>query len=116
MLTFYYELERAIINDDGSVEYHEGRDGLMVVTEAPSQTIMSMVLAVMPIVEADLSDVGATVARLRRELRDATSALDNAKDEQRAAETDISDCTIELHLVSERLEVAEKSLQQEQSC
>lgn len=110
MLTLNYNGDRAIIDDNGHIEYHENHNGAMVVTEAPSQTIVSMVLAVSPFV------LTGTVPCLRVELRDAEVALNNAEDMQRAGEEAIGDCTIELHLVSERLKKAEESLQQEKSC
>ena len=109
MLTLHYENERACIDGAGSVDYYENRGHAMVMTEAPSQTIMQMVRAVIPFVSTSLNDAFARVQRLKMEVRDIAAARENAEKMESAARERQSELLAQL-------QHAEEALQKEQSC
>ncbi len=69
MLELVYEGERALIRDDGSVDYYENQGHAMVMTEAPSQTIMQLVLAAIPIISSETIEAKMGITRIKGELQ-----------------------------------------------
>lgn len=109
LITLYCDDERARINDDGHVNYHEDTSGKMILTDAPSETMVAMVAAVLPFATSDLNDAFARVQRLKLQVRDAAVALENAEKMESEARARESELVAQLWC-------AEQSLQEEQSC
>lgn len=119
MLTLHYDNERARIDNNGCVEYHEDTISGMIMTDAPSQTIMQLVQAAIPIIAPKTIEAKIGITRIEKELRDVMAKVKLAENDEciareaRRKQLDKkSDLLAQLRIAESALQV----LQQEKSC
>lgn len=111
MLKLVCDGEEAHIDDSGIVDYFEFRGDALVVTEAPSQTIMQMVLALMPFVGFEVVRAEAEVALVKSKMQAATDKVVAADCAEYAAQEAGQTARTERIALSQQLRNAEASLQ-----
>lgn len=111
MLILHYDSERARIDDNGSVDYAVFVDDAPIITEAPTETIQRMVLAVMPLVMSDVTRADLRVTQIKAKMEVVTNKVVDADNAKYLAASDAQTARSSRAALSVKLRAAEGALQ-----